>query len=315
METKAFISYLEGRNFTPKTIHKSIKGVEKFFEWVKVDYEQVTKSDVLRYLKYLTDQKEVQNTTRRHYLSGLNHYFNHLLKTGQIDKNPCNLLKIRGQKRRTMYKIYTEQELETLCDNYYHFFVRNFDDRHYRCNLQKDLAAISRERNAVILSVLVNQGATTGEIEKIEVGDLDLIKATLTIRGGRHSNERTIPLKASQIGLFINYIQNIYPQLLEYQPKDSNKLFLLLPRGSEKKARNETLNNAFMKLAEQIKSIDKQFFNFKQVRASVITNWLKTTNLRKTQYLAGHRFVSSTEAYLPNNIDNLIDDINRLHPF
>jgi hypothetical protein len=31
--------------------------------------------------------------------------------------------------------------------------------------------------------------------------------------------------------------------------------------------------------------------------------------------MAGHRYISSTENYLPNNIDDLIDDIKKLHPF
>ena len=316
MNTKAFIKYLEGRNFTPKTIYKSVKSVENFFIWAKtIPAEQVAKPDILRYLKYLKEKKELQNASRGKELITLNHYFNYLLKTGQVDKNPCNLLKIRGQKRRTMYKIYSADELDTLFDNYCNCFVRNFDDGHYRCGLQKDLSALSRERNAVILSILINQGATTGDIEKIEVGDIDLIKATLKIRGGRHSNERILPLKASQIGLFMLYLQNIRPQFVEYQAKESEKLFLLLPQGGKKQTKNETLNNVFFHLASQIKIIDKQLLNFKQVRASVITNWLKTTNLRKTQYLAGHRFISSTEAYLPNDIDNLINDINLLNPF
>jgi len=151
-----------------------------------------------------------------------------------------------------MYQIYTEQELETLFDNYYNVFVRNLDDVHCRHEKQKEVVLLGKERNALILSVLTNQGATTGEIEKIEVGDLDLIKATIKIRGGRHSNERTIPLKATQIGLFINYMQNIYPQLFERQRNKSDRLFLNLPQGCQDKTKNEKLNNVFWRLAAQI---------------------------------------------------------------
>ncbi|MDR0828840.1 MAG: tyrosine-type recombinase/integrase, partial [Prevotellaceae bacterium] len=199
--------------------------------------------------------------------------------------------------------------------NYYHFFVRNFDDSRYRCRQQKELAALSRERNTVILSVLANQGITTGEVERINLNDVDLTKATIKIRGGLHSNERIIPLTATQIGLFMNYLQNTRPQIAEYQTKESEKLFLLLPRGSSKKTSSSKMGNVFTRLEKQLQSIDKQFFNFIQIRASVITFWLKTYGLRKTQYLTGHRYVSSTEAYQQNNLDNLIDDINKMHPF
>ena len=68
-------------------------------------------------------------------------------------------------------------------------------------------------------------------------------------------------------------------------------------------------------LAKQIRQIDKQFINFTQIRASVITSWLKTQGLRKAQYMAGHRNISTTETYLPNNYEDLANDINRLHPF
>ena len=115
--------------------------------------------------------------------------------------------------------------------------------------------------------------------------------------------------------LFIHYLQNIRPKLSEYHKTESNKLFLPLPEFSKKDTGNETLMHIFKPLTKQVKGIDKQFSNFKQVRASVIAFWLKTQGLRKTQYFAGHRYISSTEKYIPNNIDDLSDDINRLHPF
>ena len=102
---------------------------------------------------------------------------------------------------------------------------------------------------------------------------------------------------------------------MEYQKIETNKLFLPLPKGNQRKTDNDRLLSTFNKLIEQVKTIDKQFVNFKQVRASLITSWIKTHGLRKAQYMAGHRYISSTENYLPNNIDDLIDDIKKLHPF
>jgi integrase len=172
-------------------------------------------------------------------------------------------------------------------------------------------SALSKDRNALILSILIYQGTTTGEIEKIEIGDVDLIKATLKIRGGKHGKERVLPLKATQIGLFMHYLQNIRPQILDYYTIESNKLFLSICKKIEK----NNLQYAFIILTNLLKSIDKQFLNVLQIRASVITFWIKTQGLRKAQYMAGHRYIGTTEKYLPNNLDNLTDDINKLHPF
>ena len=52
-----------------------------------------------------------------------------------------------------------------------------------------------------------------------------------------------------------------------------------------------------------------------QIRASVITHWLKQYNLREVQYMAGHKHVHSTEAYQQNDTESLQQDIDRFHPF
>ena len=57
----------------------------------------------------------------------------------------------------------------------------------------------------------------------------------------------------------------------------------------------------------------KSSFSSKE-RASVITNWLGHYNLRKVQYLAGHRYISSTERYLQDDLENLHEIVNNFHP-
>lgn len=69
------------------------------------------------------------------------------------------------------------------------------------------------------------------------------------------------------------------------------------------------------RLTLDLKKDNERFINFKQVRASVITDWLKHYNLRKVQYMSGHRHVSSTESYLVNQVEDLQTDIDKLHPF
>jgi len=55
--------------------------------------------------------------------------------------------------------------------------------------------------------------------------------------------------------------------------------------------------------------------NLDQIRGSVITHWVKVYDLRKAQYLAGHRYVSSTEDYKQQLLDELQDDVKKFHPF
>jgi site-specific recombinase XerD len=315
MNKGEFIKYLESRDLAISTIVTYLKHVSMFFKWVKKEDIQITKPDVLNYLEYLKKIREQQNITRSSRLIALNHYFTFLYKNEQIIDNPCLFLKIRGTNKKMLYKIYTPEELEKLYDSYYQLFVRSYDDSHHRHKWQKQYSALCRERNAVIVSVLFNQGATTKEIERIETDDLNLTKATLKIRGGKRLKNRILPLKAAQIGLFINYQQNIRPQLAEYQAKENEKLFLGLPSVTCKIADNKVSNRIFTPIIKQIKSIDKQFINFQQIRTSLITFWLKTEGLRKAQNLAGHSLISTTEKYTGNNLEDLTNDINKLHPF
>jgi len=314
MDKTGFIAYLQSKDLVLKTITNYVKYVGEFFAKTKKEDIQIVKPDILKFLEYLKNTRKVQNAYRSFYLTALNHYFSFLYENEKIAKNPCLFLKIHGITRKKLYKIYTPEELDQLFDNYYLLYVRNYDDSYMSKNYQKE-SRLSKERNALALSILINQGAMTGDIEKIEVGDVDLIKATLKIRGGKKSTPRTLPLKATQIGLFMHYLQNIRPQLLEYHATETNKLFLPLAKDSKKGTNHNTLIYGFFALTTLLKTIDKQLVNVLQIRASVITNWIKTEGLRKAQYLAGHRYVSSTERFLPNNLDNLIDDINKLNPF
>jgi integrase/recombinase XerD len=89
--------------------------------------------------------------------------------------------------------------------------------------------------------------------------------------------------------------------------KNTDALFLSLGSGDK-------FHNLMDKLLKQLKKQNSRIKDIKQLRASVITNWLKVHNIRKVQHLSGHRFVSSTEAYQANNMDDLKEDVNKYHP-
>jgi integrase/recombinase XerD len=52
----------------------------------------------------------------------------------------------------------------------------------------------------------------------------------------------------------------------------------------------------------------------RKIRESVIVYWLKTKDIRTVQYLAGHRYVSSTERYKKLDMEHLKEQVNELHP-
>jgi len=308
-----FIQYLEAKNLSQATQNKYSRSIDEFLFWFTKEDINATKKDILNYLSYLKDNRNQSNSSRKGDLTALKHYFTSLFKNELIANNPTNFLKIRGARKKTLYNIYSFVELEQLNDNFYYNFIRNFDDSHVAEN-QKERSFLCRERNYCMLSMLIYQGLLTRELKKINVCDLELNKATLKIQKARKSNGRTISLNAIQIGSLINYTQQIRPQIVNFYDKETEQLFLPSPI-SDKKNITQDLRGIIQYLAKQTKSIDSNFLNFKQLRASVITNWIKNEGLRKAQYLAGHRYINSTESYKINDLESLTEDIAKHHPF
>jgi site-specific recombinase XerD len=156
---------------------------------------------------------------------------------------------------------------------------------------------------------LVYQGLTTTELTQIKLNDIDLNKARLTLNNG--VTIRNLPIQATQMGAIINYINQIRPQFLEHCKIDTDRLFFSL--SSEQY--DKTFCKPLKKLIKQVKTIDSNFINFSQIRTSVITHWIQAEGLRKAQYLAGHKHINSTENYLPNDLNELMNDIQKFNPF
>ena len=297
MDKIGFIAYLESKGLAKSTQKEYLLRVELFFDRIKKEDVQITKPDVLNYLEYLKNEKNNNNQTRNVTLIAIRHYFTWLLENGYVVKNPTAFIKIRGTQVKKLCHIYTSDELEELYDNFYHVYIRNYEPSKYTGSATEAHTRLTRERHFIALGILIYQGLHTNELKNIRLADVDLQKAKIKIPASQQAGERTLPLKAAQTGALINYLRNINHD--EY-------LFNF---------ENQDPNNIIQHTGRLTRDIDKNFKNFRQIRTSVITNWLKVENLRKVQYMAGHRNINSTESYIPNNLENLIEDITKNHPF
>lgn len=126
--------------------------------------------------------------------------------------------------------------------------------------------------------------------------------------GSRKSNERELKLEALQILDLMEYTLQVRPEILKLTKKESDQLFVSV-------GVSDGFTNIMQKLMSKLRQQKRGVNSVKQIRTSVITNWLKMYNLRQVQYMAGHRYVSSTEAYLINDLEGLTEDIDKFHPF
>jgi len=191
-------------------------------------------------------------------------------------------------KRRHLRPMFTPDELNLLCDAYYYhtqeYQPSNRELRFYP-NHQKLL-----QGRYIALTLVAYQALTPQEIEKLTQSDFDLRKATVNIHPNRIGAARKLPLEASQIGALIQY----------YADGEDTPLI--------------SSRNQFEWMSKTLKKLHRKFCDFRQIRASRITYWIKFYGLRKAQYLAGHKKIQATENHLAAEFESLQDDMDNFHP-
>ena len=308
---KTFKQYLENQDKSKSTVKHYSSYILDFLSFLDKDNteaENATAKEVLNYLNHLQN-KGLENKTRSIRLNVIKQFFNWQIEQKHRINNPISHIKIRGIKKQKLYPIFDKEALEQIYTNYQ---IPTEQDKNSNCNWFKS-SQLSKTRNKTILSLIINQGITTKEIEKLTLKDLKLKEGKIYIAGSRKSNERTLELKSNQIIQLMEYQYNIRVELLKYREADNQKLFLSTPTAGQREAKDSL--QIWKGLTKEIKKQESTFINFKQIRASVIVGWLKQYNLRQVQYMAGHKYVSSTEKYLINQTEDLQADIDNYHPF
>jgi integrase/recombinase XerD len=236
------------------------------------------------------NKKGISKKTIQDYIGSLKHYFNYLQQENYRSDNPIENLAIKGIPKTILKNVLEFEELEHL---YYWYETENGDN--------------IRKRNKIILGLLIYQGLKTEEIYNLQLDNIQLSKGQITIPGTRKSNGRVLNLVGWQFMDLQEYQNQIRPGIIHKNNRDTEQFFL----SAQGKL---TLKNSLKSLHDELKTYNRNYQSFDQIRTSVIVNWLKTYNLRKTQYLAGHRYISSTERYKQDNLEGLHDMINSFHP-
>jgi site-specific recombinase XerD len=291
--SESFIDHLKQKQLSYSSIKSYTAMLDRFLVWLKkqgMEPEQVHYADVLAYMKYCQQQGVAQRTIQS-YLISVRNFYNHLVELHRVKTNPLQHVKVQGVKQKSLHKILEPHELHAI----YH---------HYRHE------TLSGRKNKVIIGLLVYQGLKTEELDKLEVKDVKLKEGKIEIPGGRKGNSRTLQLESHQVLDMYDYVKQTRPQILEQTKKKTERLFVSLEDGV--KLRIDYLVDQLRKQSRLPSGA--KITSVKQIRASVIVKWLKQYNLREVQYLAGHRYISSTEAYQQSEMQGLSEEVNQFHP-
>ena len=300
-----FKEWLLLKRYSPATTITTARIVEYFRGWAATEnifeLEEISYSDAMSFMQWSSKHGASQKTIAN-YLNHIRKFYQFLISEGEVNENPVAHIKVQGIKRKIYYDILNVEELQTIYQSYpvtiEHEAGKNMPPQ------QRNI--LSRRRNKVILSLLIYQGLRVEEIAALNLQDLALREGKITIHAQRRTAARTMKLESHQVYELTDYVHEIRKQFIEVSGT-TDRLFLQWRKG-------ENFYSITQMMLLHLRKIKNRIKNFEQIRASVITAWLKQYDLRKVQYLAGHKYVSSTEKYKANDIDELQGDITKFHP-
>lgn len=298
-----FTNYLLKKGYSDTTIESFLSDMVRFNTWLakeNIEIENIIYNDITSYLQSFGN---IAQHTKGCYLRGVKQYFNFLIQAGERNDNPAEFIQLKGLKRKTLYDILNRHELDKLYSSY------TLPDEESKDKNQNWFKAkvLAYKSNKVILGLILYQALDARDLKLFTVNDVKLREGKIFIPGTRKSNERELKLEALQIMDMMEYLQTTRKELLQLTNKQTEQLFISI-------GTSERVANIMGYLLKRLNQLNKKVTSTKQLKASVIVHWLKLYNLRQVQYMAGHRYVSSTESFLINEMDEMIEDIEKYHP-
>jgi integrase/recombinase XerD len=310
-EIEAFKEYLIIKGHSTSTIQGMALAAQRFSNWTEqenIPAESISYADITAYIQTFKKQ-DIKQKTQNTYIASIKKYLDHLVEQGTMPSNPAEHIKLQGTNQRNLYTVLTAEELEKL---YYQ----------YPTNHTRPLLQLAAKQNKIITGLFVWQGVRTEDVCKLTVADLKLREGKIHVPGGRKTESRNLELKSHQI---IDLMDFLYETRKEIQQKlvlsavegnniETNQPALSADRLFVGVAGSSGIYSVMKSIVAQLKKQEPKLKNVKQIRASVITLWLKQYNLRKVQYMAGHRYVSSTEKFRINDLEGLQEEVSKYHP-
>ena len=225
---------------------------------------------------------------RRLIIASVKAYYDFLIDLGAIQINPCKRVKTETAPTGTNFTdMLTMEEMESM----------------FKAKYERFPVIINRDR--AIIGILIYQGVSREELVTLRVKDVNFDAGTIFITGCRKNRNRTLSLRPSQVPVLLSYINEDRKRL---GIAKSDKLFISM-RGMPM-----TSDSVHALVNRMAGAFDKEL-SPSNIRRSVISYWLneRKVPLEDVQIMAGHRYPSSTEKYLQNNIKEQREAVTNLH--
>jgi len=287
---KSFEEYLQFIRLRKGSIIDLLCYARRFLEWLETEnlsVEECTYTDLLSLVKIYRDKGFSIHNQNKHIL-GIKHYYNYLKHIGKVKYSPAENLLVRGNIQKLPRDILSKKQLEEMYENY-------------------NPETAVQKRNKIMLGLLIYQGLTRDELDRLEPNNINLEKGIIHIKRNVKLRQRILKLAACQILPLQEYLTETRKTLQELRKEKTNKLLI-------NTGRVESINEITRELLRELRLKHDFLKSFIQVRNSVISNWITEKNIREVQYLAGHGSINSTQRYVQVNMQELTEQLNKYHP-
>jgi len=280
--------YLNQMGHSPQTVKSYLYTIGIFLALCK-DADNFKYRDIIRYIEEQTRHLN-SNGSKNRVLASIKKYYDYLVEIGRRNDHPCRTLILKGKRRRGVlhHDLFTGAELELLMER---------EERYEELKI----------RNQVVISLLIYQGLSSGELQALKVRHIDLDAGTIYIKESRKQTRRHLELQPKQYRILDKYIHVIRPQLLRVE----TETLLIGKLGTPLTVDDINYLVSTFKI-----QFPERNLNPKTIRQSVIANWLNEKNLplEQVQLYAGHRWISSTAEYRYVPVEEQRTLINKFHP-
>jgi integrase/recombinase XerD len=288
----------ERRNYAKRTVDKNRWCLKDFLSWCQerdlTDPATITKPILESYQRYLYHYRKANGkplgvSTQRDRLGTLQRFFRWLCKDNRLPANPAADLELPRKPAKTLPKALSESEIANLF-------------------AMPDTSDVLGIRDRCMLELLYSSGMRRSELTNLDLEDIDLDKATVTIRKGKGGRSRVAPLGERAVHWLERYRDESRPRL---ELDQGERAFFLSGYGERL---NPNYVGNWVKRTMVQAGIDRAG-SCHLLRHSCATHMHDNgASIRYIQILLGHSSLETTQIYTEVSIAKLQEVHARTHP-
>jgi integrase/recombinase XerD len=293
LHIKDFIHYLiVERGLAQNTIDSYQRDLLKYEQYLKhveqiQTFNDVTRMNILSFLKHLHEQNKSSKTIARH-IASIRAFHQFLLREKVTEHDPSVHIET-PQFERKLPKVLSTEEVEALLG-------------------VPDLRTPFGKRDKAMLELLYATGIRVSELVNLNLEDVHLTMGFVRCFG-KGSKERIVPIGRMAAEAVEAYLTKARPSLIKNK-KDETALFV---NHHGRRLTRQGFWKILKKLALEAK-VEKELTPH-TLRHSFATHLLENgADLRAVQEMLGHADISTTQIYTHVTKTRLKDVYNQFHP-